>query len=124
MYLNGLNLVKQTTLIEIKGKLEKVKAFIDINYTEKLTLSKLSKQGLLCDEYLIRMFRMHYGITPYQYVIQKRIHSAKFFLQKGLSITDTSRRIGYEDIASFSKLFKKHTGVSPSVYQGIKAALA
>ena len=60
-----------------------------------------------------------YGLTPMDYLVNKRIDEAKVLLEDGsLKIKDIARVVGYEDSLYFSKVFKKFTGVSPKEYKG------
>ncbi|NHE56604.1 AraC family transcriptional regulator [Cyclobacterium sp. GBPx2] len=66
---------------------------------------------------MLRLYKLYYGQTPKQYLIEKRLEAAKQSLGKGLSITDTCYEIGFESPSSFSTLFKARFGLSPKEYQ-------
>ncbi len=60
---------------------------------------------------------MSYGKTPYQYLTMLRIEEAKRQLkQESTSISSVCYNLNFESVTSFSKLFKKHTGVTPTNY--------
>jgi AraC-like DNA-binding protein len=96
------------------------KIFIDENFNEPITLEQISAKAFLSQFHFHRLFKSVYKKTPQQYLMQKRIEKAKELLAKeGISITDVCDLVGYESLASFSLLFKKHNGHSPQYYRNI-----
>ncbi|HEX2907903.1 MAG TPA: helix-turn-helix transcriptional regulator, partial [Phototrophicaceae bacterium] len=56
--------------------------------------------------------------TPHRYFVGQRIARAKELLRNSdLSITEICAAVGFESLGSFSTLFRKVAGVSPSVYR-------
>jgi AraC-like DNA-binding protein len=66
---------------------------------------------------LLRLFKKYYGVTPGQYLTDKRIENSKRYLQNGMSVTDTCFAVGFESPSSFSTLFKNKTGIAPAAFQ-------
>ena len=93
------------------------KRCIDTNFDKKLNLDLLAHLQFTSKYHLIRVFKRYYGITPRQYLINKRIEQAKKNLMSGKSVSDTCYTVGFESINSFSNLFKAKTGMSPSAYR-------
>ncbi|MEM9545192.1 MAG: AraC family transcriptional regulator [Bacteroidota bacterium] len=93
------------------------KNFIDTNYEKELKLEFLSHIRFTSKYHLLRLFKRYYGITPKQYLIEKRIEKSKELLSKGVSVSETCISVGFESIGSFSTLFKTKTGKSPSEFQ-------
>ena len=94
-----------------------VRNYIDNNYDSDLNLDLLSHLRYISKFHLLRLFKKHYGQTPRQYLIDKRIEKSKEHLKNGMSVTETCFAIGFESLGSFSTLFKTKTGKSPSEYQ-------
>ena len=94
-----------------------VRNYIDNNYDKKLNLDLLSRFRFVSKFHLLRLFKKHYGQTPRQYLIDKRIEKSKVHLKKGMSVTETCFAVGFESLGSFSTLFKTKTGNSPSEFQ-------
>jgi AraC-like DNA-binding protein len=67
--------------------------------------------------HFIRLFKKAYGKAPHQYLIAVRIENAKLLLQSHHSVSETCFAVGFDSPASFSSLFKKMTGLTPSAYQ-------
>lgn len=83
----------------------------------------LSIQSLLGESghtyaHLCRIFKKEYGIPPLQYLHQLRINQAKrLFQETNLNVAQAAYELGFDDPSYFSQLFKKTTGVSPSLFQ-------
>ena len=57
-------------------------------------------------------------ITPMQYILSLRISAAKRYLDStNKSIAEIASAVGYDNPLYFSRIFKKHTGYSPSEYK-------
>lgn len=62
-------------------------------------------------------FRNVFGLPIYEYLLQNRINFAASLLRKQeITIKETAERCGFEDLSSFSRLFKKKIGVAPREY--------
>ena len=90
-----------------------VRNYIDCNYETNLNLILLSKIQFISKYHLLRLFKKYYGLTPRQYLIDKRIEKSKEHLENGMSVTETCFAVGFESLGSFSVLFKTKTGKSP-----------
>lgn len=94
------------------------RAFLDDHYELPLTIERVSQEAALSPYYFIRLFRRIYRQTPHQYLVQRRINRAKELLQSSdLSVTDICAAVGFESLGSFSTLFRRATGLSPSLYR-------
>jgi AraC-like DNA-binding protein len=94
----------------------KAKSFIDTHYAANIHLNVISEQAYLSKFHFIRLFKTMYGQTPHQYLVSVRIEKAKQFLKTGMSITDTCFSVGFSSTTSFTALFKKTTGSTPSAF--------
>lgn len=64
-----------------------------------------------------KSFKRQFGISPIQYIIDRRINVAKqLLLSQSFSVTQISEMVGFSSIYHFSRLFKQHTGLSPNQY--------
>lgn len=94
-----------------------VKNYINCNYKNDLNLELLSEIHCVSKYHLIRLFKKYYGITPRQYLIDKRIEKSKEELVKGMTVTATCYAIGFNSLGSFSTLFKTKTGKTPAQFR-------
>lgn len=76
--------------------------------------------GGYCPDHMRRLFRHHFGKTPHDYLVELRIRAAKKLLASrstsNYSIAQISCMTGFHDVAYFSRIFKKATGVPPGKY--------
>ena len=101
----------------IIAQLIRAKRFIDENYCENINLESIADFSLISKFHFIRLFKKCYGITPHQYLTEKRILHAKNLLCSNYSVTETCYRVGLESRTSFAAIFKKYVRTSPSQFQ-------
>ncbi len=91
---------------------------LERNYDTPVTIEALSREVALSPYHLIRAFRRVYQQTPHQYLVGLRIARAKELLRDSdLSVTAICVAVGFESLGSFSTLFRKVAGISPSAYR-------
>ncbi len=87
-------------------------------YHRDLRVPDLAKMENLSNSRYVALFREQNGISPMGYIVGLRIRTACELLQgTDMTVKQIAYQVGYEDPFFFSKLFKKHTGVSPSAYR-------
>jgi len=70
------------------------------------------------ENHLTRIFRRELGLSPWDYLNRYRIKQAKeLLLCTSDSITSVALQVGFSDPAYFSRVFRKHVGLSPSVFR-------
>ena len=99
------------------NRIVKAKLFIDNNYSDPIDLDNISDEAYFSKFHFIRLFKNIYGKTPHQYLMQVRMEKAKEFLGKGFSVTDTIYKVGLDSVTTFTGLFKRMSGLTPSAYQ-------
>ncbi len=108
------------TIYKNKGQIEaiiSVRNYIDTHYDKDLNLDQLAKIKLVSKFHLLRLFKKYYGLTPRQYLIDKRIEASKKHLSQGMTVTETCLSVGFESLGSFSVLFKSKTGKTPAQFR-------
>lgn len=96
---------------------QKAIAFIQDNYHDDLTLSKVAGVVYLSPYYFSRLFKRTTGMNFTRYLTKVRIDAAKQLLKKGdRTVKEIAMEVGYTDPRYFSSVFKKVVGVSPSDY--------
>ncbi len=96
--------------------IDKVISYMIENHSGNLTLTELSEYAGVSSSYLGFLFRSVTGRSPIDYLIEIRINMAKNLLKDGLSVTETSSLVGFNDIYYFSRAFRKREGICPSKY--------
>ena len=98
--------------------IRQIRAYIDHNYTNELTLQQLADHFHVSTYYLAHCFKHSYGYAPIQYVMRRRIGEAQTLLiDTSRSITDIALQVGYNSSSYFNKAFHKVTGLSPKQYR-------
>lgn len=96
----------------------RVKAFIEKNYTRKLTLDDVAEAVYVNRSYLSRIYKQKTGENLFNAINRRKIEEAKRQMAEGnRKIGEIAERVGVEDIAYFSKMFKRYTGCSPREYE-------
>lgn len=96
--------------------------FIRENLHTDITLDMLCRKASMSKPNFFRQFKLHFGITPTDFINRERIQRAKQVLaQPHKSVTDASYSAGFNNLNYFIKVFKKMEGVTPS---GFKKRLA
>ncbi|HHV96059.1 MAG TPA: helix-turn-helix transcriptional regulator [Clostridiaceae bacterium] len=91
---------------------------IDENYNMDFNLEDASRMAMMSPAYFSFIFKQITGKTFVEYKNTLRIAKAIDLMKDpNLSITDICYTVGFNDTAYFSKIFKKHTGISPSQYR-------
>ncbi|MFH1440469.1 MAG: response regulator [Candidatus Omnitrophota bacterium] len=104
--------------MDIKGKIERIKSFVQSNYSKKLCLEDVSSIVYLSPKYLSRVFKQHTGKGFSQYRLEIKIEKAKLLLlTTGYSIDQLADKLGYQNSESFIRQFKKHTSFTPAEYR-------
>jgi len=65
----------------------------------------------------IRQYAALFGETPHQARIRARLERAKRLLADGATVTETCFAVGFSSLGSFSALFHRRIGASPSAYR-------
>lgn len=114
--LQSITTVKAETQRDLCRRVLKGKEFVDASFTETLTIEQIARTAGMSEYHFFRLFKQMTGFTPYQYILSRRLQNASLLLKAEHSVLDTAIASGFSDIFTFSKAFKKHTGVSPKQY--------
>jgi AraC-like DNA-binding protein len=97
-------------------RLVQAKLFIDAHYAEPIDLDDIADEAAFSKFHFIKQFKQIYGKTPHQYLIGVRVEKAMALLNEGLPVTEVCYSVGFESLGSFSSLFKRVMGMTPSSY--------
>ena len=83
-----------------------------------LSIKDVAREIRMSPFHFIRQFQALFGLTPHQFRIQSRLDQAKHLLAMGEhSITDVCMEVGMSSLGSFSDLFARRVGTTPSAYR-------
>ncbi|QGQ94029.1 AraC family transcriptional regulator [Paenibacillus psychroresistens] len=85
-----------------------------------LSLADISKDLHMNPTYISNHFKAMFGKSPILLHREIKIAKAKSLLEiQGINITEISASLGFNDLQTFTRLFKKYTGITPSQYKGL-----
>jgi len=94
------------------------KRYIEENFSHRLVLGELARRAGLSVPQFAHEFKRHFKVSPISHQIRLRLQHAAFLLRDvNRNIGEVGREVGYEDLFHFSKMFKRHFGVSPRGYR-------
>jgi AraC-like DNA-binding protein len=103
--------------IYLYRRIVQAKLFIDNNCSENIDLDNIADEAFFSKFHFIRRFKKIYGKTPHQYLILVRIEKSMQLLRADTPVSDVCFSVGFESLSSFSGLFKRIVGLTPSAYQ-------
>lgn len=116
--LNKLKSIKHCTRKNLLKRLYKGKELLDDLFLSNPSIEVVARECGISQYHFFRLFKNTFGISPHQYVLQKRLLFAqKELLTNKHSISEIAFHCGYADIQSFSKAFKKFFGVNPTIFR-------
>ncbi|HWF96212.1 MAG TPA: AraC family transcriptional regulator [Xanthobacteraceae bacterium] len=96
---------------------------IEARFCERLTLTDLARDAATSPYHFLRTFRQVVGMTPHQFVLRTRLgHAAVRLRGSTESITAIALDVGFDDLSTFNRRFRRLTGMSPSAYRARRGA--
>lgn len=96
----------------------RIQHYIEQHYTESLQVNELAALVNITPRTLNRRFQACLSMRPIEYIQAVRIEQAKRLLESAdVSIKTLAYQVGYHDLSSFSRLFKRATNLTPKAYQ-------
>jgi transcriptional regulator GlxA family with amidase domain len=100
------------------GVILKCQEWVALHYQRQDIIAGLVGKSGLPKRSFDRRFRAATGYSPLAYVQTLRIEEAKQILEtSNTAVEQVGREVGYEDAASFRRLFRRLTGMGPSDYR-------
>lgn len=83
---------------------------------EDISLQQISDHLHVSPTYFSKLFKLETGQSFTEYLLATKVQLAEQMIRSGASLTDISLKLGYLNLSSFTRMFKKVKGVSPSNY--------
>lgn len=92
--------------------------YISSKFRENVTLDEIAAITCMNQFYLLRQFKKYFHITPHQLLLKFRMEEAfRLLTETQRTATDICNELGFGDLASFSKIFKKNFSHSPQHFK-------
>src|ERR1700694_995158 len=96
----------------------RVVEFIEGHLAEDIPLATLAELVDLSLFHFARAFKQSFGVPPHRYHMARRMDRARSLLQRpALSVTQIGIQIGFRETSSFTRAFRKFTGLTPTEYR-------
>lgn len=95
-----------------------VAAYIERHFAEDLSVDSLAEIANYSPRHFLRLFAETYGVTPRQYVIERRMNRAAALLKNtDVPVTEVARLCGFSDSNYFGSAFKAKYGMPPTAFR-------
>ncbi|SHT60238.1 MmsAB operon regulatory protein [Mycobacteroides abscessus subsp. abscessus] len=92
--------------------------YLKVHYAEELVIGELAERIGMKRRRFSYLFEQLTGLSPIEYLTEYRISQAKELLTStDFSVAKIAEKVGYMDSFYFSRVFKKNTNISPSMYR-------
>ncbi|USK36727.1 helix-turn-helix transcriptional regulator (plasmid) [Bacillus sp. F19] len=96
---------------------EKLVQYIYDNYEKDISLNDLAENFNLSSSYISTLFKTHIGQNFKEFLNRYRIEKSKeMFKNHHFKVHQVSEMVGFNNVQTFIRLFKKYTGISPGQY--------
>ncbi len=98
-------------------KLKEILQYMELHFSEELSISEIAAFCHLSESYLMHFFRENTGMTITEYLNNYRLRQATELLKLGnRTILDIAMCCGFNNISYFHKRFKEYYGMTPKKY--------
>src|SRR5262249_9965520 len=95
-----------------------VSEYLEEHLTEPVPLAKLVELTQLSHCHFSRAFKQSFGMPPHRFHMSRRIERAKTLLAEPvMSVSDVALELGFNEPSSFTVVFRRYTGRTPSEYR-------
>jgi AraC family transcriptional regulator len=116
--LNNIPAIKPSTRVELFRRLSQAMDLIHTSTSFETGIDELAAAACLSKYHFIRLFKLAFQTSPYQYMQQLKLDQAESLLKKTrLPVQDIAYSLGFENGNSLSRLFYKRKGVYPDEYR-------
>lgn len=99
-------------------RLNRVKRHVEANFRSRFSLEDAANVAGLEKKYFSSYFKSKTGMCFKDWVAGVRIeHARAMMMKQNYTVTETCFAVGFRDLRTFERAFKKHTGMTPSEFK-------
>ncbi|ENM5786336.1 helix-turn-helix domain-containing protein [Vibrio metoecus] len=103
---------------ESRFDMEVVDRYIEQHLAHRISVAQLAGSVFLSESQFHALFKEQMGLTPHQYVLNKRVDMAKKLIEQGrLNLGQIAELTGFSNQSTFAHTFSRLHGISPSHYK-------
>lgn len=103
---------------DLHNEIERATHYFNEHYSQPISIEDYAASRHMSTCWFIRSFRQIIKVTPMQYILSLRMANAQSLLETSeYNISEIAAAVGYDNPLYFSRLFRRHVGVSPSEYR-------
>lgn len=96
----------------------KIYHYVNQNLKSDLTLEELSREFGYCKNYVIKLFKNEFNLTPHEYITLRRLDLAKnLLISSNMSTAEIAEECGFVTYVNFYKAFVKREGCTPNEFK-------
>lgn len=100
------------------AKVAGAKEFIQAHADEPITIREAARHVQVSMFYFCKMFKKATGMTFTEYTTRIRVEKVKAsLLNPAIRVSEAAFEAGFQSISHFNRVFREHTGLSPSAYR-------
>jgi AraC-like DNA-binding protein len=108
-------------LNDIPFRIKETINYINQNLHDKIDIETLAEITNWKTHHYIRVFTRYMGVTPYQYILTRKIEKSKvLLLDKSISVSSIAFDLGFQSYSNYINAFKKIIGSTPESYRNFE----
>lgn len=102
-----------------KGGIQKIKSYIEMNYSQNMSLKSIAAQFYVNPVYLGQLFKKTYGVYFNEFLLQLRVNEAKKLLRQScaMRVYEIAEKVGFSNADYFVTQFEKIEHMTPTEYR-------
>ena len=103
---------------DVPFRIRKTIDYVNENIGQKIDIEEMARLTRWKAPHFIRLFTRYIGLTPYQYVLRRKVEKAKVLLEEtAIPANEIAFELGFESYSNFNTAFKKITGTTPDAFR-------
>jgi len=105
----------------LKFNFHEILRYIQENLRNDIKIDQLAEIACLSNDHFSRVFKSVFGVSPYEFIVRKRIEKSQFLLlSTEYTIHQIIEETNFKNPQYFSRMFKKYTNYTPAKYRKIE----